>query len=43
MVGVVLEWSYSMAHALALDTWTWLRGDVPGLGLINEDVDLLRG
>jgi len=32
-----------MAHALALDARTWPREDVPGLGLINEDVDLLRG
>jgi hypothetical protein len=26
-----------------LDIWTWKRGDVPGLGLTNEDVGLLRG
>jgi hypothetical protein len=26
-----------------LDTQTWLRGEVLGLGLINEDVGLLRG
>jgi hypothetical protein len=26
-----------------LDTQTWLRGEVPGLGLTDEDVDLLRG
>jgi hypothetical protein len=26
-----------------LDTQTWLRGEVPGLGLADEDVDLLRG
>jgi hypothetical protein len=32
-----------MAHALALDPQTWPREDVPGLGLIDEDVDLLRG
>jgi hypothetical protein len=32
-----------MAHALALDTWTWPRGDIPGLGLTDEDVGLLRG
>jgi hypothetical protein len=32
-----------MAHALALDPRTWPREDVPGLGLIDEDVDLLRG
>jgi len=43
MAGVDLEWSHSMAHALALDARTWPRGDVPGLGLIDEDVDLLRG
>ena len=43
MAGVVLEWSHSMAHALALDTRMWLRGDVPGLGLTDEDVGLLRG
>jgi len=43
MAGVDPEWSHSMAHALALDAWTWPRGDVPGLGLIDEDVDLLRG
>ena len=43
MAGVDLAWSHSMAHALTLDTQTWLRGDVPGLGLIDEDVDLLRG
>jgi hypothetical protein len=32
-----------MAHALALDPRTWLREDVSGIGLIDEDVDLLRG
>jgi hypothetical protein len=26
-----------------LDIQTWPRGDVPGLGLTDEDVDLLRG
>jgi hypothetical protein len=26
-----------------LDVWTWPRGDVPGLGLTDEDVGLLRG
>ena len=34
---------HGMAHAPALDARTWPRGDVPGLGLIDEDVDLLRG
>jgi hypothetical protein len=43
MTRVVLEWSHSMAHVLALDTQTWLRGDVPGLGLTDKDVGLLRG
>jgi hypothetical protein len=26
-----------------LDTQTWLRVEVPRLGLTDEDVDLLRG
>jgi hypothetical protein len=26
----------------ALDTQTWPRGDVPGLGLTDKDVGLLR-
>ena len=43
MARVVLEWSHSMAHALTLDTQTWPRGDVPGLGLTDKDVSLLRG
>jgi hypothetical protein len=30
-------------HMTTLDTQTWLRGEVPGLGLTNEDVGLLRG
>jgi hypothetical protein len=25
-----------------LNIWTWPRGDIPGLGFINEDVSLLR-
>jgi hypothetical protein len=28
---------------LVLDVQTWPRGDVPGLGLTDEDVGLLRG
>jgi hypothetical protein len=28
---------------LVLDVRTWPRGDVLGLGLTDEDVDLLRG
>ncbi len=42
MAGVDPEWSHSMAHALALDTRTWPRWDVPGLGLIDGDVFLVR-
>nr|BBF89653.1 protein kinase domain containing protein-like [Oryza sativa f. spontanea] len=42
MAGVDLVWSHSMTHALALDTRTWPRVGVPSLGLIDEDVDLLR-
>jgi hypothetical protein len=40
MAGVGPEWSHNMANALALDLQTWPRGDVPRLGLIDEDVDL---
>jgi hypothetical protein len=29
-------------HMTTLDTHTWLRGEIPGLGLTDEDVDLLR-
>ena len=37
-------WSGHMAwHMTTLDTQTWLRGEVPGLGLTDEDVGLLRG
>jgi hypothetical protein len=30
-------------HMTTLDKQTWLRGEVPGLGLTSEDVGLLRG
>jgi hypothetical protein len=30
-------------YMMTLDTQTWLREEVPGLGLTDEDVDLLRG
>jgi hypothetical protein len=30
-------------HMTTLDTQTWPRGEVPGLGLTDEDVGLLRG
>ena len=42
MAGVLPVWPPSMEHALALDTRAWPRGDVPGLGLTDEDVGLLR-
>jgi hypothetical protein len=35
-------WAYG-TRMLVLDIWTWPRGDVPGLGLTDGDVDLLRG
>jgi hypothetical protein len=41
MAHVGPEWSHGMAYD---DTrQTWLRGEVPGLGLTDEDVGLLRG
>jgi hypothetical protein len=43
MAGVGPEWSHNMAHALALDPQMWPREDVQVSGLIDEDVDLLRG
>jgi hypothetical protein len=36
------NWTYS-THMLLLDVQTWPRGDVPSMGLTNEDVGLLRG
>ena len=30
-------------HMTTLDTQTWLRGEVPGLGLTDEDAGLLMG
>ena len=42
MVSVDPEWSHNMAHVLALDTRMWPRDDVPGLGLTDEDVGLLK-
>jgi hypothetical protein len=32
-----------VAHGSALDVWTCARGEVPGLGLTDKDVGLLRG
>jgi hypothetical protein len=36
------NWMYG-THMPVLDVRTWLRGDVPSLGLTDEDVGLLRG
>jgi hypothetical protein len=44
--GIWRMWARSGSHGwhmMTLDTQTWLRGDVPGLGLSNEDDGLLRG
>jgi hypothetical protein len=30
-------------HMMTLDTQTWLRGEVPRLGLTDKDIGLLRG
>jgi hypothetical protein len=30
-------------HMMTLDTQTWPIGEVPGFGLIDEYIDLLRG
>jgi hypothetical protein len=30
-------------HMMTLDIQTWPRGEVPGLGLTDDDVGLLRG
>jgi hypothetical protein len=36
------NWTYGMCIPVQA-VHTWLRGDVPGLGLTDEDVGLLRG
>jgi hypothetical protein len=36
------NWMYN-THVSVLDVRTWPRLDVSGLGLIDEDVSLLRG
>jgi hypothetical protein len=36
------NWTYD-THMPVLDVQTWPRGDVPGLGLTDEDAGLLRG
>jgi hypothetical protein len=42
MVHVGLEWSLGMAYDDTRHT-NVAKGEVPGLGLTDEDVDLLRG
>jgi hypothetical protein len=44
--GIWCMWARSGHRAwnmTTLDTPTWLRGEVPGFGLTNKDVGLLRG
>jgi hypothetical protein len=44
--GIWRMWARSghmVWHMTTLDTQMWLRGEVPGLGLTNEDISLLRG
>jgi hypothetical protein len=36
------NWMYDTCMSV-LDVHTWSRGDIPGLGLTDEDVGLLRG
>jgi hypothetical protein len=36
------NWTYSTRMPV-LDVRTWPKGDIPGLGLIDDDVGLLRG
>jgi hypothetical protein len=36
-----VNWTYGTCMTI-LDVRIWLRGDVPGLGLTDEDVDILR-
>jgi hypothetical protein len=36
------NWTYDMCMPV-LDIRTWPKGDIPGLGLTDEDVGLLRG
>jgi hypothetical protein len=39
----VLREGHGMVRMPVLDVRTWPRGDIPGLGLTDEDVGLLRG
>jgi hypothetical protein len=36
------NWTYG-TRIPVMDVQTWSRGDVPGLGLTDEDIGLLRG
>jgi hypothetical protein len=36
------NWTYDICMSV-LDVQTWPRGDIPGLGLTDEDVGFLRG
>jgi hypothetical protein len=36
------NWMYSTRMSV-LDVRTWPGGDIPGLGLTDEDISLLRG
>jgi hypothetical protein len=36
------NWMYD-THMSILDVRTWPKGNIPGLGLTDEDVSLLRG
>jgi hypothetical protein len=42
MAHVGPKWSHDMAYH-DVDIHTWSRGEVPGLGLTDENVGLLRG
>jgi hypothetical protein len=42
MIAYAANWMYDMRMPV-LDVRTWPREDVPGLGLIDGDVGLLRG
>jgi hypothetical protein len=36
------NWTYDM-HMSVLEVQLWPRGDIPSMGLTDEDVGLLRG
>jgi hypothetical protein len=43
MAYVGTKWSDDMVYVLTLDAHTWPRREDPDLGLIDKDIDLLRG